>query len=47
VASLHRAVAVAEMDDVAMGVAENLHLDVTGALEEGFEEDLGATEGGL
>jgi hypothetical protein len=41
VAALERAVAVAEHGHLAAAVAEDLHLDVPGALHEAFEEDPG------
>ena len=47
VAALHRAVALEQVDDVAVAVAEDLHLDVAGALDQLFEIDLVVAEGGL
>src|SRR5690242_9537200 len=42
--ALQRAVALAEMDDAAPAIAENLDLDVPGPLEVAFEIDLAAAE---
>ena len=47
VAALHRAVALEEMDDGAVPVGEDLHLDVAGALDQLLEIDLVPAEGGL
>ena len=47
VAALHRAVTLEEMDDIAVPVAEDLHLDMAGALDELLEIDLVLAEGGL
>ena len=47
VAALHRAVAFEEMDDRAMLVGEDLHLDMTGALDQLLEIDVVLAEGGL
>ena len=47
VAPLHRAVALEEMDHVAVGVAYQLHLDMAGAAHQLLQEDLVAAEGGL
>ena len=47
VAALDRAVALEQMHGVAMGVAEHLHLDMAGALDQLFEIDLVLAEGGL
>ncbi len=47
VAPLDRAVALEQMDGVAVGVAEHLHLDMAGALDQLFEIDLVLAEGGL
>ncbi len=47
VAALHRAVALEEMDDRAVLVGEDLHLDMAGALDQLLEIDLVAAEGGL
>ncbi len=46
-AALHGAVALEQMHDRAVAVGENLHLDVAGALDQLFEIDLVAAEGGL
>ncbi len=46
VAALGGAVALAEGDDVAFAVAENLHLDVAGDADVFFEEDAALFEGG-
>ncbi len=46
VAALEGAVAVAEGDDLALAVAEDLHLDVAGVFDEAFQEDAGGGEGG-
>ena len=45
-APLHGAIALEEVDQVAVLVAEQLHLDVAGAADELFEEDVGDAEGG-
>ena len=37
--ALHRAVALVEVDEVAVLVAEDLHLDVLGAADVALEED--------
>ena len=47
IAALDRAVALEEVDDIAMGVAEDLHLDMAGPLDQLFEIDLVLAEGGL
>ncbi len=47
VAPLDRAVALEEIDHGAVGVAEDLHLDVAGALDELLEIDLVLAESGL
>ena len=47
VAALDRAVALEQMHDVAVGVAQHLHLDMAGALDQFFEIDLVLAEGGL
>ena len=47
VASLHRAVTLIEMIDRAILVAEDLHLDVAGALDHLLEIALAIAEGGL
>ena len=45
VASLHRAVALEQVDEVAVGVAQHLHFHMAGAAHEFFEIDLVVTEG--
>jgi hypothetical protein len=45
VAALHRAVAFVEVEDVAVAVAEDLHLEVFGAGDVFLEEDRGIAEG--
>ncbi len=45
VTSLHRAVPLVEVDDLAGGVAEDLHLDVPGPVEGLLEEDRAVPEG--
>ncbi len=45
-AALDRAVALEQVDQVAVLVAEELHLDVPGLREELLEEDVGHAEGG-
>ena len=45
VAALHGAVALVEVEDAAVGVAENLHFDVLGARNVFLKEDGGVTEG--
>ena len=45
VAALHRAVALAQMDDVAVVVGEHLELDVARPLEEFLHVDLVVAEG--
>ncbi len=40
IAALNRAVALEQMHQIAVAVAENLNLDVTGSLDEFFEIDL-------
>ena len=47
VAALHRAVALEEVDDVAVAVAEHLHLDVLGPGDVLLEEDRRVAEGAL
>ncbi len=47
VAALDCAVALEEMDDGAVPVGEDLHLDMTGALDQLFQIDLVLAEGGL
>lgn len=46
VAALHRTVALEEVDDVAVAVGEDLHLDVAGLDDGLLQEDGGVTEGG-
>ena len=46
VAQLHRAVAVVEVDDVAVGVGEDLHLDVAGPVDEPLDEQRAVAERG-
>ena len=46
VAALHRAVALAQVDDVAVSVGEHLDLDVARPLEELLHVDLVVAEGG-
>src|SRR5262249_3846650 len=46
VAALQRAVALEEVDEVAVLVAEQLHLEVAGALDVLFEDHVGEAEGG-
>src|SRR5690606_24624907 len=45
VAALDGAVALPQVHEVAVAVAEDLDLDVLGAVDVAFEEDLGAAEG--
>jgi hypothetical protein len=47
VAALHRAVALVEVDDVALGVGEDLHLDVARVDHRLLEEHGGVAERGL
>src|SRR5207249_3663150 len=47
VAALDRALALAEMDERAVAVAQHLHLDVAGTDEELLEVDAPVGEGGL
>jgi hypothetical protein len=47
VAALDGAVALEEMDGIAMRVAQHLHLDMAGALDQLFQIDLVLAEGGL
>ncbi|GIW74714.1 MAG: hypothetical protein KatS3mg103_1236 [Phycisphaerales bacterium] len=47
VAALHGAVALEEVDGVAVLVAQDLDLDVAGVLEELLDEDAAVAEGGL
>lgn len=44
---LHRVVALEEVDDMAVGVAEDLHLDVAGTLHQLLEINLVLAEGRL
>ena len=46
-ASLHRALALPEVTDGSGGVADDLHLDMTGIADQAFDIDLVAPEGGL
>ena len=46
-ATLQRAISLAQMNDVAVGVGENLHLDVTGALHQTFQNKIAITKGSL
>ena len=43
---LHRAIALEQVHQVAVLVAQQLHFDVPGALDELFDEDVAAAEGG-
>ena len=45
-AALDGAVALEEMNDIAVAVAENLHFDMAGALDQLFEIDLVIAESG-
>jgi hypothetical protein len=45
-APLHRAIALVEVQDVAVAVAQNLDFDVAGAAHEAFDEDGVVAEGG-
>jgi hypothetical protein len=45
VAALHGAVALEQMHQIAMGIAEDLHLDMAGALHQLFQIDLILAEG--
>lgn len=47
VTTLDRTIALEQMYDVSMRIAENLALDVAGALDQLFEIDLVLAEGGL
>ena len=47
VAALDRAVALEEMHGVAVGIAQNLHLDMAGTFDELFEIDFVLAEGSL
>ena len=46
-AALDRALPLAEVHDIAVRIAEDLHLDVPRLGEVALEEDSGITEGGL
>ena len=46
-AALQRAVALIEVDRAAMAVAEDLHLDMAGLLDELFQHDAAIAKGGL
>jgi hypothetical protein len=46
VAALERAVALEEVDDIAVGVAEDLDLDMAGVGDELLDQDGGVAEGG-
>ena len=46
-APLYRTVALEQMHDVAVGVAQQLHLDMAGTGYETFCIDLAVAEGGL
>ena len=45
-AALHRAIALVEMQDVAVVVAQDLHLDVAGAADVALQEDGAVAESG-
>ena len=45
-AALHGAIALVEMEDVAVAVAQDLHFDVAGAADEALQEDGVVAEGG-
>ncbi len=47
VTALYRAVTLVEVNDVAVRIAENLHLDMLRILNVLFDEDLGITESGF
>jgi hypothetical protein len=47
VPALDGALSFAQVDDVPVGVAKQLHLDVTGILHQPFQVDRIVTEGGL
>ena len=40
VAALQRAIALEQMDDITVGIAENLHLDMARALDVFFDQDI-------
>ena len=44
IATLHRAIALTQRNHVAATIAEDLHFDVAGALDELLEEDAALTE---
>ena len=44
-AALHRAIALVEVQDVAVAVAQDLHFDVAGAAHEALQEDGVVAEG--
>ncbi len=46
-AALHGAIALVEMEDVAVAIAEDLDFDVAGAADVAFEEDGVIAEGGF
>ena len=46
-AALHGAVALEQVDDGAVGIGQDLHLDMAGALDQLFQIDLVLAEGGL
>ena len=46
-AALQRAIAVPAMHDIAVGIGQDLDLDVPGAIDELLEIDAGVLEGGL
>ena len=43
-ATLQGAIPLAQMNDVAVGVGENLHLDVTGTLHQTFQNKIAITK---
>ena len=47
VAALHGAIALEQVDDRAVGIGEDLHLDVAGALDQLLQIDVVLAEGGL
>ena len=46
-AALHGAVALEQVDDGAVGIGQDLHLDMAGALDQLFQIDVVLAEGGL
>ena len=46
-ASLHRALSLPEVTDRSSGIADDLHLDMTGIADQALDIDLVAPEGGL